>query len=130
MSRRPSLGSHPPVAEGRASRSKRVPRRGGTVADMESVGIRELADRASSVVSEVETTGHAVLVTRRGRPIAVLSAIDEDAFYDYVLAHAPEYVQGMRDADERYGRGESDSRPLHEVLAELDAEDAGQAASA
>jgi prevent-host-death family protein len=98
--------------------------------DIHSVGIRELADRASSVVSEVETTGHAVLVTRHGRPIAVLSAIDEDALYDYILANAPEYVQGMRDADDRYDRGESDSRPLHEVLAELDAEDAGQAASA
>jgi prevent-host-death family protein len=98
---------------------------------MESVGIRELADRASSVVSEVEATGHPVLVTRRGRPVAVVSAIDEDALYDYILGNAPEYVRGMRDADERYERGESDSRPLHEVLAELDAEDAAsQAASA
>ena len=90
---------------------------------MDTVGIRELADRASSVVSEVERTGHPVLVTRRGRPVAVVTAIDEDAFYDYVLANAPEYVRDMRDAEDRFARGDSDSRPLHEVLAELDAED-------
>ena len=53
-------------------------------------------------------------------PVAVVSAIDEDAFYDYVLAHAPEYAQDMRAAEARYARGKSESRPLGEVLAELD----------
>src|SRR5512144_2111372 len=90
---------------------------------MEAVGIRELAERASAVVSEVERTGHSVLVTRRGRPVAVVTPIDVDAFYDYVLAHVPEYVRDMREAKERYARGESDSRPLADVLADLDAED-------
>lgn len=92
---------------------------------MDTVGIRELAERASAVVSEVQRTGHPVIVTNRGRPVAVVSAIDEDAFYDYVLAHAPEYVRDMRETEDRYARGESDSRPLHEVLAELADEEGG-----
>lgn len=92
---------------------------------MDAVGIRELAERASAVVSEVERTGHPVLLTRRGRPVAVVIAIDEDALYDHVLAHAPEYVRDMREVEERYARGESDSLPLDEVLADLGEQDAG-----
>jgi prevent-host-death family protein len=91
---------------------------------MDTVGIRELAEHASAVVSEVERTGHPVLLTRRGRPVAVVTAIDEDAFYDHVLANAPEYVRDMREAKERYAQGESDSRPLDEVLADLGEQDA------
>lgn len=90
---------------------------------METVGIRELSDRASNVVGEVQRTGDPVIVTNRGRPVAVVSAVDEDALYDYVLAHAPEYVRDMRKAEEQYTRGESDSRPLSDVLADLDDED-------
>lgn len=90
---------------------------------MERVGVRELADHASRVVDEVHRTGHAVIVTRRGRPIAAIHAIDEDAFYDYVLATAPEYVRDMRETEDRFARGESDSRPLSDVLTDLDDED-------
>lgn len=93
---------------------------------MEAVGIRELAERASAVVSEVERTGRPVLLTRRGRPVAVVSAIDEDAFYDHVLANAPAYVRDMREAEDRYARGESDSRPLDEVLAEVGGQDGAE----
>jgi prevent-host-death family protein len=96
---------------------------------MESVGIRELADRASSVVGEVGRTGQPVIVTNRGRPVAVVSAIDEDAFYDYVLARAPEFVRDRHEAEDNYAQGRSDSRPLDEVLAELDDEES-RAASA
>lgn len=34
--------------------------------------------------------------SRRGRPIAVLSPIDAEEFYDYVLAHSPEFVTGRK----------------------------------
>jgi prevent-host-death family protein len=90
---------------------------------MDTVGIRELADRASAVIGDVDRTGKAIIVTNRGRPVAVVSPIDEDAFYDYVLAHAPEFALDMREAEERYAKGDSDSRPLEEVLAELDEDD-------
>lgn len=96
---------------------------------METVGIRELADHVSSVVGEVRRTGHPVIVTNRGRPVAAIHAIDEAALYDYILANAPEYVRDMREAEERYARGESDSRSLSDVLADLDDEE-GHRASA
>ncbi len=90
---------------------------------MSTVGVRELAQHASAVVADVEKTGQPTLVTRRGRPVAVLLPVNEDDFYDYVLARAPEYVRDMREADAAIARGEL-GRPLDEVLSELDVEDA------
>ncbi len=92
---------------------------------MDTVGVRDLANRASAVLDGLEEGGQPIIVTRRGHPVAVLSAIDADEFYDYVLAHAPEFVAGRRAAEERFARGEY-GQPLDEVLTELDAaEDQG-----
>ena len=55
---------------------------------METVGVRDLANRASAVLDELEQGGQPIIITRRGHPIAVLSAIDAEEFYDYVLAHS------------------------------------------
>jgi prevent-host-death family protein len=90
---------------------------------MATVGIRELADRASGVVSEVESTGEPAFITRRGKPVAVVLPISEDDLYDYVLSNAPEYVRDMREADKAIANLEY-GRPLDEVLAELDGESA------
>jgi prevent-host-death family protein len=57
--------------------------RGGAVS---TIGIRDLANHASAVVDEVSRTGRPALVTRNGRPVAVLAAIDEDELLDFVLA--------------------------------------------
>ena len=96
---------------------------------METVGVRDLANRASAVLDRLEQGGQPVIVTRRGRPIAVLSAIDAEEFYDYVLAHAPEFAAGRKAAEERFARGEY-GQQLDDVIAELDAEDNSGAASA
>ena len=88
-----------------------------------TVGVRDLGQRASAVVADVEKTGRPTLVTRHGRPVAVLLPVNEDDFYDYVLAQAPEYVHDMREADAAIERGEL-GKPLDDVLAELDAEGA------
>ncbi|MGQ0775327.1 MAG: type II toxin-antitoxin system Phd/YefM family antitoxin [Pseudonocardiales bacterium] len=95
---------------------------------VETVGVRDLANRVSAVLDELEQGGQPVIVTRRGHPIAVLAPIDAEAFYDYVLAHAPEFVTGRKAAEERFARGEF-GRPLDDVLAELDDEDQGQASA-
>lgn len=86
---------------------------------MSTVGIRELAERASAVVSEVTESGRPMLVTRRGRPVAAVVPIDEEELLDHVLAHAPEYVADMRTADEAIAGG-GRGRPADEVFAELD----------
>ena len=91
---------------------------------MDTVGVRDLANRASAVLEQLEETGRPVLVTRHGRPVAVLSAIDEEAFHDYVLASAPEFVRDRSEAEDRWARGEQDGTPLEDVIAEFDHEQA------
>ncbi|MGH3899147.1 MAG: type II toxin-antitoxin system Phd/YefM family antitoxin [Pseudonocardiaceae bacterium] len=96
---------------------------------METVGVRDLANRASAVLDELEQGGQPVIVTRRGRPVAVLSAIDAEEFYDYVLAHSPEFAAGRKAAEERFARSEF-GEPLDDVIADLDAEDNPSSGSA
>jgi prevent-host-death family protein len=87
---------------------------------MATIGIRELANHASAVVDEVHRTGRPALVTKNGRPVAVLAAIDEEELLDHVLTNAPEYVRSMRSAEREIARG-TRGRPLEEVLGELEA---------
>jgi prevent-host-death family protein len=57
---------------------------------MSEIGIKELKNTASRVIDDVEA-GDRVIVTKRGRPAAVIMSI-EDA-EDFVLAHAEEFVE-------------------------------------
>jgi len=60
-----------------------------------SVGIRELKTHASDIVDRAEA-GEAFLVTRRGKPVAVVLPFTVDA-EDLILAHAPRFI-GLREA--------------------------------
>jgi len=98
---------------------------------MDTVGVCDLAHPTSAVLEQLEETDQPVLVTRHGRPVAVqvavLSAIDEEAFHDYVLAAAPEFSEFVRDrseAEDRWAHGEQDGTPLEDVIAEFDHEQA------
>jgi prevent-host-death family protein len=71
---------------------------------MPEIGIKELKAHASRVVDEVEA-GASYVVTRRGRPAAVILAV-EDA-EDLVLANAEEFVEARRRARAAYRRGRS-----------------------
>lgn len=64
---------------------------------MAEIGIKELKNTASRVIGSVER-GERVVVTKRGRPAAVIMSIDEAE--DFVLAHADEFVR-MRMAGRR-----------------------------
>jgi prevent-host-death family protein len=66
------------------------------------IGVKELKATASAVIEEVEA-GASYIVTKRGRPAAVLLPI-EDA-EDLVLANADEYVRMRRQARAAYGNG-------------------------
>ena len=65
---------------------------------MAEIGIKELKNTASEVIEDVEA-GERVVVTKRGRPAAVIMSIDDAE--DFVLAHADEFVRmrlkGRRD---------------------------------
>jgi prevent-host-death family protein len=69
---------------------------------MAEIGIKELKTTASAVIERVEAGG-AYVVTKRGRPAAVLLPIDEAE--DLVLANADEYVRLRREGRSAYARG-------------------------
>jgi prevent-host-death family protein len=69
---------------------------------MAEIGVKELKATASAVIDRVEA-GSAYVVTRRGRPAAVLMPIEEAE--DVVLANADEYVRMRREARAAYAEG-------------------------
>jgi prevent-host-death family protein len=66
------------------------------------IGIKELKATASAVIDDVEG-GAAYVITKRGRPAAVLMPVDEAE--NLVLANADEYVRLRRQARAAYARG-------------------------
>ena len=89
---------------------------------MPTIGIRELSNNTSSVVEEVSRSGRPMLVTKNGKPVAALVAVDEEALLDYVLATSPDYVRSINLAQSEIAQGDR-GRDLEEVLAELNAEE-------
>jgi prevent-host-death family protein len=73
---------------------------------MAEVGVKELKATASAVIDRVEA-GAAYVVTRRGRPVAVLLPLEEAE--DLVLANADEYVRMRREARAAYKQGRTTS---------------------
>jgi len=69
---------------------------------MAEIGIKELKTTASAVIDRVEG-GTAYVVTKRGRPAAVLLPVEEAE--DLVLANADEYVRLRREARAAYAKG-------------------------
>jgi antitoxin YefM len=74
---------------------------------MSTIGVRDLARHASSIISDLEQTREPALITRRGRPVAYMLPVDSEQFEDFVLAHAPEFVEGMAAADAELAAGET-----------------------
>lgn len=84
---------------------------------MPVIGIRELANQASRLVSQVAKSGEPAIITRHGRAVAMLVPVDSAALEDFVLANAPEFVESRRAADEDLAAGRT--RPLADLRAEL-----------
>lgn len=77
---------------------------------MHEIGIKELKNTASRVLAEVEG-GERIVVTRRGRPAALIMSM-EDA-EDFVLAHAEEFAEMRLKGRIEHAAGES--VPLDDV---------------
>lgn len=71
---------------------------------MAEIGIKALKAHASEIVSEVEEGG-AYVVTRRGRPAAVLIPVEEAE--DAVLSNADEFIRMRRRARSDHKKGRS-----------------------
>lgn len=89
---------------------------------MQTVGVRDLVNQGSKILDQLQDDGQPVIVTKRGLPIAVLSAIDQDALYDFVLEHAPEFAADRKATEDDIAAGTVRGTPLADVIAELDAE--------
>ena len=88
---------------------------------MSTIGVRELARHASSIINDIEQKKEPALVTRRGRPVVYMLPVDSEEFEDFVLAHAPQFVDGMAAADAELAAGETVS--LADARAELEADE-------
>jgi prevent-host-death family protein len=71
---------------------------------MAEIGVKELKATASAVIEDVEA-GAAYVVTKRGRPAAVLLPVEEAE--DLVLANADEYLRMRRQARAAYAQGKT-----------------------
>lgn len=71
---------------------------------MSEIGIKELKNTASRVIDDVEA-GERVVVTKRGRPAAVIMSIDDAE--DFVLAHAEEFVRMRLSGRREHDKGKS-----------------------
>jgi prevent-host-death family protein len=60
---------------------------------MKFVTIRELKINGSKVIRDVE--GEDAIITKRGKPVAVLVPIDEDSLEEFVIAHNPKLLREM-----------------------------------
>jgi prevent-host-death family protein len=77
---------------------------------MAEIGIKDLKSGASRVIDEV-SAGRSYVVTKRGRPAAVIVPVDEAE--DLVLANAEEFIEMRRLARQAHRRGRS--RSLREI---------------
>ena len=77
---------------------------------MGEVGIKDLKNSASRVIQSVEE-GERVIITKRGRPAAVIMSLDDAE--DFVLAFAEEFVE-MRLSGRRAHR-QGRSVPIEEL---------------
>ncbi len=71
---------------------------------MREIGVKELKNTASRVLEEVER-GERLVVTKRGRPTAVIMSM-EDA-EDFVLAHAEEFAEMRLQGRREHAAGET-----------------------
>jgi PHD/YefM family antitoxin component YafN of YafNO toxin-antitoxin module len=90
-------------------------------ATMSTIGVRELARHASAIINDIEQKREPALITRRGRPVVYMLPVDSEEFEDFVLAHAPQFVEGMAAADAELAAGETVS--LTDVRVELEADE-------
>ncbi len=72
---------------------------------MASVGIRDLKTHASDIVERAEA-GEAFLVTRRGKPVAVVLPFGIEA-EDLILANAPAFVKLREEARTELRKGQT-----------------------
>jgi prevent-host-death family protein len=57
---------------------------------MPVIGLRDLSRKTAEVVKELQSNGEPVIITKQGKPIATLTAVDETEAQNLVLSLAPD----------------------------------------
>ena len=76
---------------------------GTTIGSMAAVGVRDLKVHASDIIERAEA-GEAFLVTRRGKPVAVVLPFGIEA-EDLILGHAPAFIKLREEARTELRKG-------------------------
>ena len=67
---------------------------------MKFANIRELKNKTSEVLREAKKGD--VIITSRGKPTAVITAVTEEDFEDYLLEKSPKFQKALEDARLEY----------------------------
>ena len=80
---------------------------------MRFANVKELQKDASGIISSVER-GEDAIITKHGKPVAVIYPLNEDTVEDYLLQHSPKIRKKIEEGlkDLRAGR----VTPLGELL--------------
>jgi len=67
---------------------------------MKFANVRELKNKTSEILRKAEK--EAVIITSKGKPRAIVSAISEEDFEDYLLEHSSQLLDVLGEAREEY----------------------------
>ncbi len=69
---------------------------------MKFANVRELKNKTSEILRKAEK--EAVIITSKGKPRAIVAAISENDFDDYLLEHSPKLLEVLEKARKEYVR--------------------------
>jgi prevent-host-death family protein len=84
---------------------------------MPVIGIRELSRETADVIKELQSSGEPVVITKQGKPVATLMAVDEAEAQNLVLSLAPEIRETSSTAEVQAAPRKT--RSLEEVSEQL-----------
>ncbi len=67
---------------------------------MKFSNVRELKNKTSEILRKAEKED--VVITSQGKPRAIITAVTEEDFEDYLLEHSPLFLKALEDARAEY----------------------------
>lgn len=67
---------------------------------MKFANVRELKNKTSEILRKAEKED--VVITSQGKPRAIITAVTEEDFEDYLLEHSPAFLGALEKAREEY----------------------------
>ncbi|MGH7274351.1 MAG: type II toxin-antitoxin system prevent-host-death family antitoxin [Nitrospiria bacterium] len=69
---------------------------------MKFANVRELKNKTSEILRKAEKED--VVITSRGKPRVIITAVTEEDFEDYLLEHSPAFLNALEKARTEYFR--------------------------